>query len=183
TTSPTNHGDSGGPLMNSNAELVGVTQGGVNSELANAISYFIDVSEVKALLKSKGIEPGVAVAAAANPKEKPMPPKIDEKAKREADALAKLESARKLKADKAIEAYKDVVRIYSGTKAADEATKLLEKEEKDKKEADAAQKLELAKDLAENGKVEKAKERYRDIVKNFPGTKAAEEAQKLLDKK
>jgi S1-C subfamily serine protease len=181
TTSPTNPGDSGGPLMNSNAELVGVTQGGIKAEVANSISYFIDVSEVKALLKSKGIEPGVAVATATGPNEKPMP-KVDEKTKREADAMAKLDLAKKMKSDKAMEAFRDVVKIYSGTKAADEAAKLLEKEENGKKESDAATKLELAKDLAQSGKVEKAKERYRDIIKNFPGTKAAAEAQKLLDK-
>jgi hypothetical protein len=179
TTSPTNPGDSGGPLLNDNGELVGVTQS-LHGD-ARSISYFVDISEVKSLLKTKGIDVSVAVASGAEPKEKPMS-KIDEKAKREADALTKLDQARKLKPDKATEALRDVVRSFPGTKAADEAGKLLEKQESDKKESDAAVKLELAKDLAQSGKVEKAKERYRDIVKNFPGTKAAAEAQKLLDK-
>jgi HEAT repeat protein len=43
TDSPTNHGDSGGPLCNDRGELVGITQGG--SATANAISVFIDHSE------------------------------------------------------------------------------------------------------------------------------------------
>jgi S1-C subfamily serine protease len=178
TTSPTNHGDSGGPLMNSNAELVGVTQGGASEKDANLINWFIDGSEVKALLKSKGIEFGVAVVTSEKPK-------VDVKAMREADAAAKLKVAKTLKSEKATEAYREVVSNFPGTKAADEATKLIEQEEKAKKdqlEKDAATKLELAKDLAQSGKVEKAKDRYREIVKNFPGTKAATEAQKLLDK-
>ncbi|HLW65068.1 MAG TPA: trypsin-like peptidase domain-containing protein [Gemmataceae bacterium] len=181
TTSPTNHGDSGGPLMNNNAELVGVTQGGSNEKGANLINWFIDISEVKAFLKSKGIEPSAAVATGDNSKEKPIP-KVDEKAKRETDALAKLDLAKKMKPEKAMEAFRDIVKNFAGTKAADEASKLMDRQEIDKKEADAATKLELAKDLAQNGKVEKAKERYREIIKNFPGTKAAVEAQKLLDK-
>ena len=53
TDSPTNPGDSGGPLMNDKGELVGVTEGGaLNAQL---ISTFIDVSEVKSLLDTKAI--------------------------------------------------------------------------------------------------------------------------------
>lgn len=60
----------------------------------------------------------------------------------------------------------------ANTQPADSATK---------KEELAATKLGLAKDLAKAGKLEKALERYRDIVKQFPNTKAAAEAKKLLD--
>lgn len=56
TQSPTNPGDSGGPLVNERGELVAVTQGGAVG--ANALSYFIDVSEVKGFLKSKGLSWG-----------------------------------------------------------------------------------------------------------------------------
>jgi S1-C subfamily serine protease len=53
TDSPTNPGDSGGPLMNDVGELVGVTQGGaINAQL---VSTFIDVSEVKSLMETKAI--------------------------------------------------------------------------------------------------------------------------------
>lgn len=44
TQSPTNPGDSGGPVVNDKKELVAVTQGGVTN--ANLISYSIDVSDV-----------------------------------------------------------------------------------------------------------------------------------------
>jgi S1-C subfamily serine protease len=53
TDSPTNPGDSGGPLLNDQGELVGVTQGGaVNAQL---VSTFIDISEVKQLLATKAL--------------------------------------------------------------------------------------------------------------------------------
>jgi S1-C subfamily serine protease len=53
TDSPTNPGDSGGPLLNDKGELVGVTQGGaVNAQL---VSTFVDVSEVKQLLATRPI--------------------------------------------------------------------------------------------------------------------------------
>jgi HEAT repeat protein/S1-C subfamily serine protease len=50
TQSPTNPGDSGGPLVDDFGQLVGVTQGARLD--ARAVSYFIDVSEVKKLLES-----------------------------------------------------------------------------------------------------------------------------------
>ena len=53
TDSPTNPGDSGGPLLNDKGELVGVTQGGaINAQL---VSTFIDVSEVKQLLATRAV--------------------------------------------------------------------------------------------------------------------------------
>jgi V8-like Glu-specific endopeptidase len=65
TDSPTNPGDSGGPLMNDKGELVGVTQGGaINAQL---VSTFIDVSEVKSLLDTRAIRDLKA--------EKPVAPK------------------------------------------------------------------------------------------------------------
>jgi hypothetical protein len=46
----------------------------------------------------------------------------------------------------------------------------------------AASKLKFAQQLADDGSVDKAKQRCRDIIKQFPKTKAAKEAQELLDK-
>jgi S1-C subfamily serine protease len=54
TDSPTNPGDSGGPLLNDKGELLGVTQGGAIN--ASLVSTFIDVSEVKKLLNSKAVK-------------------------------------------------------------------------------------------------------------------------------
>jgi S1-C subfamily serine protease len=54
TDSPTNPGDSGGPLLNDKGELVGVTQGGaVNAQL---VSYFVELREVRALLKVREVK-------------------------------------------------------------------------------------------------------------------------------
>ena len=54
TDSPTNPGDSGGPLLNEKGELIGVTQGGAIK--AQLVSTFIDVSEVKKLLATKAVK-------------------------------------------------------------------------------------------------------------------------------
>ena len=53
TSVPSNPGDSGGPLLDSKGEMVGVTQSGRRG--ANAISNFVDISEVRALLKQKNL--------------------------------------------------------------------------------------------------------------------------------
>jgi hypothetical protein len=52
----------------------------------------------------------------------------------------------------------------------------------DGKEKDAATKLNFIKTLIDDGKKEKAKERLEDLIKQYPGTKAAEEAEALLKK-
>ncbi|MFM8274215.1 MAG: serine protease, partial [Gemmata sp.] len=54
TDSPTNPGDSGGPLANDRGELVGVTQGGALD--AQSISIFVDLSEVKRLLNRRSVQ-------------------------------------------------------------------------------------------------------------------------------
>jgi S1-C subfamily serine protease len=53
TDSPTNPGDSGGPLANDRAELVGVTQGGATQ--AASLSTFIDISEVNRFLNTQSV--------------------------------------------------------------------------------------------------------------------------------
>jgi S1-C subfamily serine protease len=52
TQSPTNPGDSGGPLLNDQAEMVGLTQG--NLTTSNSISLFVDVDEVRSFLRANG---------------------------------------------------------------------------------------------------------------------------------
>jgi hypothetical protein len=44
----------------------------------------------------------------------------------------------------------------------------------------AAQKLEFAKALIKDGKTDKAKDRLKELIQAYPGTKAAEEAEKML---
>lgn len=53
-TNPTNPGDSGGPLFDKRGYLVAVTESG--SRKAQAMNYFVDVSEVRALLSEKKIQ-------------------------------------------------------------------------------------------------------------------------------
>jgi S1-C subfamily serine protease len=132
TQSPTNPGDSGGPLVNDRGELVAVTQGG--SVKGQLLSLFIEVSEVKGLLASKGL---VKLPPPPPSTEKPDPTVTTEKPP---DDLAKQEQL-------------------------------------------AGSKLKLAKALQENGKLDKARERYEEIIANYPKTKAAEEAKRLLGKK
>jgi S1-C subfamily serine protease len=134
TQSPTNPGDSGGPLVNDRGELVAVTQGGaVDGQL---LSLFIEVSEVKALLASKGLAKLVPPPPPVTAEKPPDPPKTENPP----DDLAKQEQL-------------------------------------------AASKLKLAKLLHENGKLDKARERYEEIVATYPKTKAAEEAKRLLGRK
>jgi S1-C subfamily serine protease len=140
TSSPVNAGDSGGPVVNERGELVAVTQGHSADAQARLVSYFIDVSEVKELLKSKGIKNLVPTAAAgtALSTERPAP------------APAKA------------------------------ATPELSAEQK--AESEAARKLKLAQQLADAGKTEKAKERCQDIIKDYPKTEAAKQAEQLIQK-
>ena len=141
TSSGTNKGDSGGPLMNDKAELIGVTQGGsFGGGDANPVSYFIDVSEVRYVLKNAKLKLTTPSATMA------------------ADSPAKVERP-------------------AATTTSDTTTS-----DADRKEHQAASKLELAKALA-GSKPEKAVERLKEIVKDFSGTKAAEEAKQLLEKK
>jgi S1-C subfamily serine protease len=66
TQAPSNAGDSGGPLLNDQAEVVGVQQGA--SAQARLISYAISVAEVKSFLQSarQAQEAQVARKAKAN---------------------------------------------------------------------------------------------------------------------
>jgi S1-C subfamily serine protease len=70
TDSPTNPGDSGGPLANDKGELIGVTQGGALD--AQSLSTFVDITEVKRLMNRRSVQALRAVAASD-------PPKKDEK--------------------------------------------------------------------------------------------------------
>ncbi len=72
TDSPTNPGDSGGPLLNDKGELVGVTQGGAIN--ANSVSTFVDVSEVKQLLATRPVKELKAdtTAPAVTKRDKPL---------------------------------------------------------------------------------------------------------------
>jgi S1-C subfamily serine protease len=134
TDSPTNAGDSGGPLVDDQMHLIGVTQGGSPPGSGQLLSTFIDVSEVKTLLRKQRIRVNAAPALASS----------------ESPAASAPEADSKVDASKAEHA--------------------------------ASGKLKLAKSLAENGLLDKAKPRLQEIVDSYPQTKAAEEARQLLEK-
>lgn len=154
SSNPTNQGDSGGPLVNDDAELVGVTQGGVTN--ANQLSTFIDIQEVRALLQQQKIvlptRRSATVAQSLPDKQDKvdanrdmasnLPAKKDsEKAAtvdpRESAADGKLRNARramKVKDYDLAESFlKQIVSDYADTKAIVEARSLLEDIRKAKK--------------------------------------------------
>ena len=57
---------------------------------------------------------------------------------------------------------------------------LFPEDDADENERVAGRRLQLAKELQDDGKAEKARDVLQEIVKKYPKTKAAEEAQKLL---
>lgn len=137
TSSPVNAGDSGGPVVNDQGELVAVTQGHAADAQARLVSYFIDVTEVKELLKTNKLAHLLPKAGATQVAEKTPPGESPP------------------------------VKVVS-----DEV----------KAETTAASRLRLAKELAKQGKRDSARERYEDIIEQFPNTKAAREAKELLEK-
>jgi S1-C subfamily serine protease len=129
TQSPTNPGDSGGPLLNDRGELVAVTQGGVRN--AQQLSFFIDVTEVKDFLqKSKHLPTSSAVASVPE-KPRTVPDKpLDDGQKAEQEAKRKLGFAKTLVTDgktgRAKERLQEIVTGFPTTKAAGEAKLLLD---------------------------------------------------------
>jgi S1-C subfamily serine protease len=143
TTSPINSGDSGGPLVNDRAELVGVTQGGIFSADTRGISYFIDVSEVRGLLKSANLAklaahapkgPHPSAPAAPGPAATPTagPGAATDKSERDAANVLFLYKNDLTSSDpkargKAVERLQEMIARFPDTKAAAEARELLKK--------------------------------------------------------
>jgi S1-C subfamily serine protease len=150
TTSPTNPGDSGGPLFNDKAEQVGVTQGGLFGAAVRDIAWFIDISEVKGVLKDHGIKlsdqpkedkvlktddkgsvvenKGADAKDKADSKDKKQDKasNFDEKKAETEYAFAKSLADANRK-DSAIRRLKDLIKNYPNTSAAKDAKELLDK--------------------------------------------------------
>jgi outer membrane protein assembly factor BamD (BamD/ComL family) len=75
---------------------------------------------------------------------------------------------------------KEIIRKFPGTAAAKEAAQLLAAE--DQEDPKAAPHLRYAKKLYDQGMLEKARDRLKEIVKTYPVSKTTDEARKLLDK-
>jgi S1-C subfamily serine protease len=140
TTSPVNPGDSGGPLVNDRGELVAVTQGGIFSADTRGISYFIDVSEVRAVLKSAGLAKLAAAPKVSGPPTPAAPAATatagpvgdtDKNERAAANILSlyqgDLRSPDARTRDKAAERLQGMIDQYPDTKAAAQAKELLKK--------------------------------------------------------
>jgi S1-C subfamily serine protease len=133
TQSPTNPGDSGGPLFNDRGELVAVTQGGLLN--AQQISFFIDVTEARNFLHDHKLLPHSSgpVVIAEKPDEDAEKPGTEkaaqDKQKAERDAAQKLRFAKGLVKDnktKALQRLEEIITVYPETEAATEAKVLLD---------------------------------------------------------
>ncbi len=82
TDSPTNPGDSGGPLLNDAGRLVGVTQGGATN--AASVSFFVDLSQVKQVMDSPKVKAAGGKGAVATADKPPAEPKAAPEVKDEA---------------------------------------------------------------------------------------------------
>jgi S1-C subfamily serine protease len=143
TQSAVNPGDSGGPVVNDRGELVAVVQGHRPDTQARLVSIFIDVTEVRALLASKGLSKVVHAPKESPPPAKEVqtsasePPPAKEKPEEDAAAKAEKDASRKLKLAKMLQEggkidsararYQDIIKTYPKTKAAEEARQLLDK--------------------------------------------------------
>jgi S1-C subfamily serine protease len=160
-TSPTNPGDSGGPLFNSRGEQIGVTQGGLNKERGQGYSFFIDVTEIKNFLRDRKIvlsqrkdEPEATEVATQPSKPNPMTePTTDPKKE-----VAKKDPPKK------------------ETPKVDTAT--AEQEALEKK---ASLELNLLKGISKDpNKRELAIEKLQALIKKYPQTDAAKQAKELV---
>jgi hypothetical protein len=77
---------------------------------------------------------------------------------------------------------KDKAVVKSQSKLAPTAKEKPAADDPDRVEKVAANKLEFARSLLKDGKTDKAKQRFQEIVTQYPNTKAADEAKKELDK-
>ena len=156
-TSPTSPGDSGGPCFNETGELVGVTQGGLKSSVAQGYSYFIDCSEAKNFLRSKKFAFNVAndevlMAKGTDPKKDPEP-------------AVNPDPTKGPEPKKEPEPKKDP--------AATDMAKL---------EKEAGNRLNLIRSVAKDpSKKTFASEQLKKIIAMYPKTEAAKEAQTLLN--
>jgi hypothetical protein len=103
----------------------------------------------------------------------------------EADTSSKNEKsdAKTAKKDKSKSKAKDADEAKEKKSAKEKAENADKAEDDpDKAEQDAARKLNLAKILLDDGKTDKAKARFEEIVAKFPKTKAADQARDLLKK-
>jgi len=123
----------------------------------------------------------------------PEPTPAELQAKREAEAAKAFEAAKQLVEKDLIKGFldlKDVGRRFRGTEAAAQATELAESFYIDPqkkrilipalKEMESGKQLKLIQTYVKLKKLDEAKESLRELIKEYPRTKSAQEAEKLL---
>ena len=164
STNPTNPGDSGGPLFNKHGHQVAVTQSVLRG--VQQVNFFVDVTEVRAYLKEQKITIKAAPAAGAKdePKKGSEPPVVPPK-----DSVLKTPSAVKTPPAK-------------GDAAAPKAEPKVETPAPSAADEEAAEKrMKYFKDvLQDKASADRCRRELGEIIKKWPGTKAAKEAEAML---
>jgi hypothetical protein len=180
TTNPTNRGDSGGPLFDKHGHLVAVTESGKPGE--NLVNFFVDVTEVRGLLGEKKIQIK-ELSDEPDPKGTDIAGKKDPK-KDTPSTTTSTDTATTTPEKKS----GDTAATTPEKKSGDSAATTPEKKNGDAAAPSPADEKAAA-DLLNRSKIfandpdnqEYYKGRLREIVKKYPGTEAAKEAQKKLD--
>jgi S1-C subfamily serine protease len=152
TDTPSRPGESGGPLINEKGELAGVTHGHRIEKLGNKET---DIGVFIDLSEVKALLQSKTLLAKTSAAASGGAEKEKPKATAEKPAAEVKENPKPL------------------GKPADDP---------DEMEQTAARRLKLAKSLANDGLIDRARERYQEIMKQFPKTKAAAEAKELLSR-
>jgi Trypsin-like peptidase domain len=174
-TNPVNPGDSGGPLYDKRGYQVGVTESG--DFKANLVNFFVDISEVRGLLNEKKIQI------------KELSDEPDPKGATAAKKDAKKDAPSTLTGGTTPEKKNDTAGTAPEKKNGDAAAATPEKKNGDATPAPSAADEKAAGDLLHRAGIfandpdnqEYYKGRLREVVKKYPGTEAAKEAQKKLD--
>jgi len=167
-TSPVNPGDSGGPCFNDKGEQVGVAQSFVDVRAANSFSLFVDASEVKTFLKKNKVEFNLTNDG-PNPEiaKKDAPPMVVEPKK---DAQPVKKEAEPVK--------KEAEPVKKDPEPKDPAAEAAAKQEKE-----ALNQLNLIRKLVDDpSRKSFVIPQLEQIIKLYPKTQAAKEAQELLKK-
>lgn len=168
-TNPTNPGDSGGPLVNKKGEQVAVTESG--DPRAQQVNLFVDITEVRAFLNEKKI---TIKELSDEPDPKGHEPKKDLKK----DSATPTTTPPKDSATTPPK--KDAGTPPATTAPKDQSTGPPAPDEKaEKAAADLLHRAGVFANDPDNKEYYMG--RLREIIKKYPGTVAAKEAQKKLD--
>ncbi len=167
-TNPTNPGDSGGPLFNKYGQQVAVTQSVLRG--AQRVNFFVDVSEVRAYLKERKI----TIKELVDKDGKTIEDKPTGVGKKDSEIPVVGPKEGVLKTPGVAD-----VLPKPGAPAAKAEPKVEPAAPSAADEEAAAKRLNYAKDVLSAGTADRYRKALEDIMKMWPGTKAAKEAEKI----